>query len=47
MAFKVQKKGLEVAYDKSFPNSFNDFLLIIASIAFSQRNAIETANLNA
>ena len=34
VAFKGQKKGLEVADDTSFPNSFNDFHLIIASTAF-------------
>ena len=35
MAFKGQKKGLEVADDTSFPNSFNDFHLLIASTVFS------------
>ena len=46
MAFKGQKKSLKVGDDTNFPNSFNDFHLIIASTAFSQRNAIETAILN-
>ena len=46
MALKGQKKSLKVGDDTNFPNSFNDFHLIIASTAFSQRNAIETAILS-